>query len=191
MFQVMRRNGIPIPVDPKTGKYTCATRAIKGMISTYPLLGEFYEDKRMIDAMKGLKLEIGVDGRNRFWLNPFGQKTGRNNPSTNKCVLGLPHTMRCFIKPEPGWAVAQADVGAEEIGIAAALSGDPTLQADYLSGDPYRQFAAAALGVLEPTEKQRQVYKATVLGRIYGLGIRSLARNLGISRMQAQRSLTR
>jgi hypothetical protein len=59
--------------------------------------------------------------------------------------------------------------------------------ADYLSGDPYRQFAAEALSVLNPTEQQRQVYKATVLGRIYGLGAASLARNLGISRPEAER----
>ena len=95
--------------------------------------------------------------------------------------------MRSFIKPPPGMALAQVDFGAEEIGIAAALSGDPVLQADYLSGDPYRQFAAAALGILNPTEQQRQIYKATVLGRIYGLGVASLARNLGISKAQAQR----
>ena len=187
MFQVMRRNGIPIPIDPKTGKDSCATKLIKSMIETYPLLKEYYEDKRMIDALKNLKLEIGADGRNRFWLNPFGTKTGRNNPSTNRCVLGLPHTMRSFIKPPPGMAIAQVDYGAEEIGIAAALSGDPVLKADYLSGDPYRQFAAAALGILNPTEQQRQVYKATVLGRIYGLGAASLARNLGISKAQAER----
>jgi DNA polymerase-1 len=61
------------------------------------------------------------------------------------------------------------------------------LKADYLSGDPYRQFAAAALGILNPTEQQRQVYKATVLGQIYGLGAASLARNLGISKNQAER----
>jgi hypothetical protein len=59
--------------------------------------------------------------------------------------------------------------------------------ADYRSGDPYRQFAAQALGVLNPMEQQRQVYKATVLGRIYGLGAASLARNLGISRPEAER----
>jgi hypothetical protein len=187
VFQVMRRNGIPIPVDPKTKKFSCATKLIKSMIETYPLLKEFYEDKRMVDAVKNLKLEIGADNRNRFWLNPFGTKTGRNNPSTNRCVLGLPHTMRSFIKPAPGMALAQGDYGAEEIGIAAGLSGDPVLQADYRSGDPYRQFAAAALGILEPTEQQRQIYKATVLGRIYGLGAASLARNLGISKAQAQR----
>ena len=57
---------------------------------------------------------------------------------------------------------------------------------DYLSGDPYRKFAKDALGILDPTEQQRQVYKAMVLGRIYGKGAASLARDLGISRSQAQ-----
>jgi DNA polymerase-1 len=187
MFQVMRRNGIPIPVDPKTGKESCATKLIKNVIGTYPLLRDYYEDKRMIDALKNLKLEIGADGRNRFWLNPFGTKTGRNNPSTNRSLFGLPHTMRSFMRPGPGMALAQVDYGSQEVGIAAALSGDPVLKADYLSGDPYRQFAAAALGVLNPTEQQRQIYKATVLGQIYGLGVASLARNLGISKAQAER----
>jgi DNA polymerase family A len=187
MFQVMRRNQIPIPIDPKTGKFSCATKLIKSMVETYPLLKHFYEDKRMIDAIKNLKLEIGADGRNRFWLNPFGTKTGRNNPSTNRAVFGLPHTMRSFIKPLPGMAIAQIDYGTQEVGIAAALSGDPTLIEDYKSGDVYRKFAADALGILSPTEQQRQIYKATVLGRIYGLGVNSLARNLGISKAQAQR----
>jgi DNA polymerase family A len=189
MFQVMRRNGIPIPVDPKTGKESCATKLIKSMIDTYPLLKRYYEDKRMIDALKNLKLEIGADGRNRFWLNPFGTKTGRNNPSTNRALFGLPHTMRSFMRPGPGMALAQVDYGSQEVGIAAALSGDPTLIADYRRGDVYREFAAVALGVLNPTEQQRQVYKATVLGRIYGLGVASLARNLGLSKPQAERIL--
>jgi DNA polymerase I len=185
LFGVMRRSGIPIPIDPKTGKESCATKLIKSMIDTHPLMNEYYEDKRMIDALRHLKLEIGSDHRHRFWLNPFGTKTGRNNPSTNT-IFGLPHTMRSFIKPLPSMAIAQVDAGAEEVGIAAALSGDSVLVADYRSGDPYRQFAAAALGILDPTEQQRQVYKATVLGRIYGLGAASLARNLGISKAQAE-----
>jgi DNA polymerase I-like protein with 3'-5' exonuclease and polymerase domains len=187
MFQVMQRNRIPIPIDPKTGNLSCATKLIKSMIETYPLLKHFYEDKRMIDALKNLKLEIGSDDRNRFWFNPFGTKTGRNNPSTNRALFGLPHTMRSFMKPAPGMAIAQIDYGSQEIGIAAFLSGDPVLIADYLSGDPYRQFAATSLSILNPTEQQRQVYKATVLGRIYGKGVVSLARDLGISRSQAQR----
>jgi DNA polymerase I len=189
LFRMMRRNKIPIPVDPKTGKWSCATKLIKNMTETYPPLKIFYEDQRMIAALRSLKLEIGSDGRNRAWLNPFGTKTGRNNPSTNRELLGLPHTMRSFMKPGPGMAIAQVDIGNEEIGVAAALSRDPVLMQDYLSGDPYRQFAASALGILDPTKQQRQVYKACVLGRIYGMGAGTLARNLGISKALAQRIL--
>src|SRR5262245_35099969 len=185
MLRLMRQQDIPIPIDPKTGNESCATKLIKSMIETWPLLKDFYEDKRMIDAIKNLKLEIGPDGRNRCWLNPFGTKTGRNNPSTNRELLGLPHTMRSFMKPGPGMAIAQVDIGNEEIGVAAAVSGDPVLIADYQSGDPYRRFAADALGVTKPTKQQRQVYKACVLGQIYGIGAGTLARNLGISKAEA------
>jgi hypothetical protein len=149
-------------------------------------LKDYYEDKRMIDALKNLKLEIGADGRNRFWLNPFGTKTGRNNPSTNRALFGLPHTMRSFMKPSLGMALAQIDYGNQEIGIAAFLSNDSTAIEDYLSGDSYRQFAAASLGIFNPTEQQRQIYKAVVLGRIYGKGADSLARDLGISKSKAR-----
>jgi hypothetical protein len=189
VFRMMQQRGIPIPVDPKTKKLSCSTKLIKPMIETYPEMKVFYEDKRMLDAFTRLGLEIGSDGRHRTWANPFGTKTGRNNPST-KALWGLPHTMRSFMRPDaPGMAIAQVDFGAEHIGIAAALSGDPVAMADYLTGDPYRQFAAAALGVTNPTAVQRQVYKACVLGRIFGMGAETLARNLGISRSQAQRIL--
>jgi hypothetical protein len=189
VFRMMQERGIPIPVDPKTRKLSCSTKLIKPMIEAYPEMKIFYEDKRMLDAFCRLGLEIGTDGRHRTWANPFGTKTGRNNPST-KALWGLPHTMRSFMRPAaPGMAIAQVDFGAEHVGIAAALSGDPVLQADYLTGDPYRQFAAAALGVTNPTAVQRQVYKACVLGRIFGMGAETLARNLGIRRDQAQRIL--
>jgi DNA polymerase I len=139
MFEVMRRNEIPIPIDPKTGKPSCATKLIKSMIETYPPLKDYYEDKRMIDALKNLKLEIGSDNRNRFWFNPFGTKTGRNNPSTNRALFGLPHTMRSFMKPERGMAIAQIDYGNQEAGISGFLSNDRAAIEDYLSGDLYRK----------------------------------------------------
>jgi len=189
MFRLMQQRGIPIPVDPKTGKFSCATRLLKPMIETYPEMKIFYEDKRMLDAITRLGLEIGTDNRHRIWVNPLATKTGRNNPTT-KALWGLPHTMRSFMRvTTPDMAIAQVDFASEHIGIAAALSGDPTLMADYETGDPYRQFAAAALGITDPTELQRQVYKACVLGRIFGMGADTLARNLGISRSQAQRIL--
>jgi hypothetical protein len=188
LFRVMQWHTIPIPFDPKTGKPSCALKLIKPMVEAYPLLKVYYKDKRMIDAMRSLgKLEIGADGRNRFFWNPFGTKTGRNNPSTNRSLFGLPHTMRSFLKPGPGMALAQVDYGNQEAGIAAFLSKDPQAIQDYLSGDLYRSFAEDALGISSPTKEQRQVYKACVLGRLFGLGAASLARNLGLTRGQAER----
>lgn len=94
--------------------------------------------------------------------------------------------MRSFMKPGGGMAIAQCDYGNQEAGVAAFLSKDPQAIKDYLSGDLYRKFAKDALGVLDPTEQQRQAYKAGVLGRIYGKGAASLARDLGISLSYAQ-----
>jgi hypothetical protein len=54
-----------------------------------------------------------------------------NNPSRNRSLWGLPHTMRSFLKPEPGTAIAQVDYGSEEVGIAAALSRDFVLKAKW------------------------------------------------------------
>ena len=129
------------------------------MVETYPLLKHFYEDKRMIDAVKNLKLEIGSDNRNRFWLNPFGTKTGRNNPSTNGAIFGLPHTMRSFMRPRWAWRLRKPILEPRRL-VLRRFKRDPALIADYLSGDPYRRFAAAALGVQSPTKQERQIYKA-------------------------------
>ena len=188
MFQMMRRNNIPIPIDPKTRKGELRHKTDQ-------------EHDRDLSVAEGIlrrqandrcteKFEIGNRLRRTgtgFGLTLSERKRDATIRARTDRICGLPHTMRSFLKPEPGMAIAQVDYGSEEVGIAAALSGDPVLKADYLSGDPYRQFAAAALGILNPTEQQRQVYKATVLGQIYGLGAASLARNLGISKYQAER----
>ena len=57
MFQVMQRNGIPIPIDPKTGNLSCATKLIKSMIETYPLLKALL--RRQADDRRAEKSEIG------------------------------------------------------------------------------------------------------------------------------------
>lgn len=94
MFQVMQRNGIPIPVDPKTGEPSCATKLIKSMIEAHPLLKEYYEDKRMIDALKNLKLEMARTVETDFGSIPSARRqdvtiraqTGRCLDCLTPCV---------------------------------------------------------------------------------------------------------
>ena len=93
--------------------------------------------------MRLIGLEIGADGRNRTGLMPFQAITGRNLPSASKFIFGPARWLRGFIKPPEGFGLAYLDFKAEEVAIAAALSGDARLAEHYASGDVYWRFAVA------------------------------------------------
>ena len=72
------------------------------------------------------------------------------------------------MKEQEGRALAYVDRSAQEVAIAAGLSGDERMARDYLN-DPYISFAKAA-GLLPPgateegNEDIRQICKSIVLG---------------------------
>src|SRR5215208_6402244 len=92
--------------------------------------------------------------------------------------------LRSLIKPAPGMALAYVDFSSQEMGIAAALSGDPALIEAYRSGDVYLSFAKRA-GLAPPDATKathgelRDRCKAVVLGTLYGMGQETLARRIG------------
>jgi DNA polymerase I-like protein with 3'-5' exonuclease and polymerase domains len=76
--------------------------------------------------------------------------------------------------------LAALDWVQQEFGIAAALSGDRNMQDAYNSGDSYLAFAKQAKAVPEGATKkshakERDLFKACVLGVQYGMGAESLA----------------
>jgi hypothetical protein len=78
-----------------------------------------------------------------------------------------------------------------EFGIAAALSGDPKMQAAYRSGDVYLEFAkqagaAPAHATQETHESVRALFKAVSLGTLYGMEYQSLALRIGGSQALAR-----
>jgi DNA polymerase I-like protein with 3'-5' exonuclease and polymerase domains len=88
--------------------------------------------------------------------------------------------LRGLIKPPPGHAVAYIDWSQQEIGIAAALSGDPALRDAYLSGDCYLAFAKQANAVPRDATKathgaERELFKQCMLAVQYGMEAPSLA----------------
>ncbi len=96
--------------------------------------------KRMKD-LKAFDLAIGTDSFSRYPLFPFDTITGRCTPSSKRFLLAQSAWTRGFVAPPPGWAISYLDYSAAEILIAAVLSGDPSLLADYLNGDPYTNCA--------------------------------------------------
>jgi DNA polymerase-1 len=119
---------------------------------------------------------VGTDGMSRIAIMPFWTKSGRNQPSGRDRVflLSLPSWVHGLIKPPPGWGVALLDWSAQEIGIAAGLSGDPALIADFQSGDPHMRFAIrAGLAPTWATKRShgqvRDAVKPISLGVNYGM----------------------
>jgi DNA polymerase I len=130
------------------------------------------------------RLPIGRDGRNRPSLFPFCTATGRNAHA--KSLYNAHASVRSFmVFPEDTIGV-YLDWRTQEIGIAAALSGDEALMADYREGDVYYGLAKLC-GLTDGLDlKQwkaqrpavRQRMKPLQLGINYGMGVPSLAKGL-------------
>jgi DNA polymerase I len=130
------------------------------------------------------KLPIGRDGRNRPALFPFCTATGRNAHA--KSLFNAHAGMRSFMVFPKDTIGVYLDRRTQEVGIAAALSSDEALMADYREGDVYYGLAklcGLTYGLdLKAWKKDkpdvRQRMKPLQLGINYGMGVPSLAKGL-------------
>lgn len=157
----------------------------RDMAGAYPEVGPMKDLLAALAQLRGFRLAVGADGRNRCRLRPFASTTGRNQPPTAEFVFGPATWVRGLIKPQAGRAVAYVDYSSQEFGTAAALSRDPAMMAAYASGDPYLTFAQQAGAVPKGATKashaaEREQFKACCLGAQYGMGAGSLAARLGL-----------
>jgi DNA polymerase I len=130
------------------------------------------------------KLPIGRDGRNRPSLFPFGTVTGRNAHA--KSLFNAHAGMRSLMVFPPDTIGVYLDWRTQEIGVAAALSGDQALMDAYRGGDVYHALARNS-GLTDDPDiahwKKTQAdvrhrMKGLQLGINYGMGVPSLARGL-------------
>ena len=149
----------------------------------YPVISPLRELRHALSTMRLFSdLTIGEDGRNRAILSAFGSITGRNQPSNANFIFGTSTWIRGFIKPPPGHGIAYIDWSSQEVGIAAALSGDENMMADFAAGDPYihSEFAPDCCRWSYQERRRipsgvRDMIKACVLGVQYGMGFRDLS----------------
>jgi hypothetical protein len=130
------------------------------------------------------KLPIGRDGRNRPSLFPFCTATGRNAHA--KSLYNAHASVRSFMVFPKDTIGVYLDWRTQEVGVAAALSGDKTLMADYRGGDVYyglAELCGLTYGLdLQQWKKDkpdvRSRMKPLQLGINYGMGVPSLAKGL-------------
>lgn len=154
------------------------------MARLHPSIAPLRELRHTLSQLRLHDLAVGDDGRNRCLLSAFRARTGRNQPSNSKFIFGPSCWLRGLIRPEQGKAIAYLDWSAQEIGIAAALSGDTAMQAAYQSGDPYLWLAKAGGFAPSSATKHthgplRETFKVVYLAANYGMGARSLAQLIG------------
>jgi len=186
-------SGIPWPrLD--TGSLDLKDETFRQMAKIYPSVQPLHELRATLGKMRLSKLAVGEDGRNRTLLSGFAAKTSRNLPSSNKYVFGPARWIRGLIKPPSGLGLAYIDWSQQELGIAAALSGDSAMLAAYESGDFYLQFGKQA-GVIPPHgtkethANERELFKQCSLGVNYGMGAQSLALRIDKPEIEARRLL--
>lgn len=189
----LERHGIPWP-RLESGELALNDKVFREMMGIYPQLGPLRELRHILSQFNLNDLAVGDDGRARAMLSPFGATTGRCTPSSSQFIFGTSVWLRSLIQPEPGYAIAYLDWSAQEIAIAAALSGDENLWQTYDSGDPYIHFARLA-GLVPPDAtkrshpRERALCKVLFLGVNYGMTANGLARRTGLHIMEARHLL--
>ena len=128
-----------------------------------------------------------------------GAQTGRLS-SSEPNLQNIPirseagRSIRTAFVAQPGYVMLAADYSQIELRIMTHLSGDAALVKAFQEGrDIHRATAAEIMGIAEDevTDTQRRDAKAVNFGLIYGMSAFGLARNLGISRQDAQHYVDR
>jgi DNA polymerase-1 len=191
----LTKHNIPWPRLP-SGRLCLDEDTFRQQAKVHPIIAPLQELRSSLGQLRLNKLSVGADGRNRVMLSAFSAKTGRNQPSTNKFIFGPATWVRYLIKPGSGRAIAYVDWSAQEIAVAAALSGETALWDAYSSGDPYIAFARqAGMVPLDATKashpQERAACKTILLGINYGMSAEGLAERSGIHVVTARDLLRR
>lgn len=155
-----------------------------GLMSHVPGIEGLHALRDSLGFILRARLPIGRDGRNRPSLFPFGTFTGRN--AHRRSPYNAHAGLRGFMAFPRGKIGAYFDWRTQEVGVAAALSSDAALIADYASGDIYHALARLC-GLTDDPDPlhwkksdpaMRARMKPLQLGINYGMGVPSLARGL-------------
>jgi DNA polymerase-1 len=154
------------------------------LMSFLPAIERLHALRDSLGVIVRAKLPIGHDGRNRPSLFPFCTATGRNAHA--KSLFNAHAGMRSFMAFPPDKIGVYLDWRTQEVGEAAALSGDKALMDAYRNGDVYHALALVCHLTKDYDTKRwkdnnpamRQRMKSLQLAITYGMSVPSLAKGL-------------
>ena len=189
--------GLKAPKKNKTG-YSTDAEVLEFLIDQHPVVSKILEYRQnlklqttYIDSL--ITLINPQNGRVHTSYNQAVTTTGRLS-STDPNLQNIPirsedgRMIRRAFVPEEGHYLLAADYSQIELRIMAHFSQDPAFKEAFLKGDDIHRFTAAAVYGVPPaqvTKEMRAKAKAVNFGIIYGISGFGLAKNIGVSRKEA------
>jgi DNA polymerase-1 len=188
---------LPTGKKTKTG-FSTDTSVLEELADLDPVPAKILEH-RSLAKLAGTYVEplaeLGErEGRIHTHYSQVGAATGRLS-SRDPNLQNIPireedgRRIRAAFHAAPGMLLVSADYSQIELVVLAHLSGDPELCRAFREGiDVHRRTAALLFGASEAevSPEQRRIAKTINFGVVYGMSAFRLARELRISRTQAQ-----
>ena len=189
--------GIPCKKKTKSG-YSTAADVLEELAADYPIVADILE-YRMVAKLKstycdGLVACIAEDGRIHSTLNQTETRTGRIS-STEPNLQNIPvrkplgSELRKFFIAKPGYTLIDADYSQIELRVLAHMADDKNMILAFESGEDVHRVTASQVFKVpfaDVTPVMRSRAKAVNFGIVYGIGAFSLAKDIGVTRAEAQ-----
>ncbi|MCL2507848.1 MAG: DNA polymerase I [Oscillospiraceae bacterium] len=193
---LFERLGIPAKKKNKTG-YSTNADVLESLTDDYPIVGRILE-YRTLSKLKstycdGLLKVVAEDGRIHSTLNQTETRTGRIS-STEPNLQNIPvrsdlgREMRRFFRAREGCVLVDGDYSQIELRVLAHIAGDETMIRAFNDGDDIHAITASQVFNMPPamvTPLMRNRAKAVNFGIVYGIGAFSLAKDIGVTRAEA------
>ncbi len=188
---------LPCKKKTKTG-YSTNAEVLEGLIGEHEVIGHILEYRTLTKLKStycdGLIKVIGDDGRIHTFFNQVEARTGRLS-STEPNLQNIPirtelgREMRKFFTAKEGCLLVDADYSQIELRVLADLSDDENMINAFNNGDDIHSITASQVFGMPleiVTKEMRSRAKAVNFGIVYGIGAFSLAKDIGVSRKEAQ-----
>ncbi|MBQ6265167.1 MAG: DNA polymerase I [Clostridia bacterium] len=193
---LFEKMGIPSKKKTKSG-YSTSADVLEGLADDYPVVADILEyrtyTKLKSTYCDGLIKAIAPDGRIHSTLNQTETRTGRIS-STEPNLQNIPvrselgKEMRKFFRAKEGCVLLDADYSQIELRVLAHTANDANMIKAFNDGTDIHTVTASQvfnmpIEMITPLMRSRA--KAVNFGIVYGIGAFSLAKDIGVSRAEA------
>lgn len=188
--------GLPTKKKTKSG-YSTNAEVLESLKDAHPAVSLLLEYRHLAKLKStycdGLVNTVSIDGRIHSTFNQTETRTGRIS-STEPNLQNIPvrqaegKIMRKFFVAKEGYVLCDADYSQIELRVLADIANDTTMIDAFNNGVDIHTLTAAKVFNLPEnmvTPLMRSRAKAVNFGIVYGIGAFSLAKDIGVTRAEA------